>query len=624
MRVIGTAGHVDHGKSALIEALTGTHPDRLKEEQARAMTIDLGFAWWSLPDGQEVGVVDVPGHRDFIENMLAGVGGIDAALLVIAADEGLMPQTREHLAILDLLEIPAGVVALTKIDLVSDPDWLAPVESETRAALMGTHLAAAPIVRVSAHQGTGLLELEQALQQVLAARRARPVGGLARLPVDRVFSMPGFGTVLTGTLLGGPLAVGDAVEVLPAGLTGRVRGLQNHKKQVASAPPGGRTAVNVTGIEVGEVGRGMVLAHPGAFRPTRRLDAAFRLLPEAAAPLRHDDEVKLFLGAAEVVARVRLLGVEELAPGASGWLQLETRGPLVAARGDRYILRRPSPGETLGGGAVLDPHPPGRHKRFASAALARLAALAGGEPAELVAQALAAQGLMDEMALAAATGLDAAAVQAALAALLGHGAALQVGSGAWVDAGRWAAWQARLLELLADYHTENPLRGGMPRADLQSRLGAPPAAFSALLDALAATGELDVAGPLLRQAGVAVQFSRAQQAALDALLAQFAAAPFAPPTVRECRAALGADVYQAALETGRLAQISPEVVFRPEDVAQAEADLRTKIAEQGAVTLAQMRDHWGTTRRYVQDLLQYFDGRGVTVREGDARRLKDG
>ncbi|MCJ7533556.1 MAG: selenocysteine-specific translation elongation factor, partial [Anaerolineales bacterium] len=369
MRVIGTAGHVDHGKSTLVEALTGINPDRLKEEREREMTIDLGFAWLTLPNGEEVGIVDVPGHRDFIENMLAGIGGIDAALFVVAADEGVMPQTQEHLAILDLLQIQGGVIALTKIDMVSDPDWLDLIEEDVRKAIKGTVLESVQLVRVSARQGIGLQELQKAITACLAARPPRPDLGRPRLPVDRVFTMPGFGTIVTGTLIDGHFSVGDEVEILPQGTHGRVRGLQSHKRKTEEALPGSRTAVNIAGVDMDKVARGNVVVHPGDYQPSRRLDVQFRLLANVSQPLRHNVQVKIFVGTAEVLARLRLLGQETLLPGQQGWIQLELTEPIIASRGDHYILRRPSPPETIGGGVVVDPHPKERHKRFAQAVL---------------------------------------------------------------------------------------------------------------------------------------------------------------------------------------------------------------------------------------------------------------
>ncbi|MRR30650.1 selenocysteine-specific translation elongation factor, partial [bacterium] len=330
MRVIGTAGHVDHGKSTLVQALTGTHPDRLKEEQAREMTIELGFAFMNLPAGETVGIVDVPGHRDFIENMLAGVGGIDAVLFVVAADEGVMPQTREHLSILDILQIQGGVIALTKTDMIDDPDWLDLVELDVHEAVRGTVLADAPIVRVSARSGVGIPGLIAALETCLAERPPRPDLGRPRLPVDRVFTIPGFGTVVTGTLLDGAFQVGDEVEILPDGIKGRIRGLQSHKLKTATALPGSRTAVNISGVNVDEIRRGEVVAHPGKYKPVRRMDVRFKLLADVETPLKHNTTVKFFIGASEVLARVRTLGCEELLPGQEGWLQLELEAAVVA------------------------------------------------------------------------------------------------------------------------------------------------------------------------------------------------------------------------------------------------------------------------------------------------------
>jgi len=364
MKVIGTAGHVDHGKSTLIEALTGMNPDRLKEERERQMTIDLGFAWMDLPSGEPVGIVDVPGHRDFIGNMLAGVGGIDAALFVIAADEGVMPQTREHLAILDILQIEGGVIALTKIDLIEDEDWIDLVEEDVREVLRGTVLEDVPIVRVSSQDGRGIPDLREKFDNLLAKRPPRQDLRRPRLPVDRVFSIAGFGTVVTGTLRDGKLKVGDEVEILPRTLHGRIRGLQTHKQKENIAIPGSRTAINITGVSTDQIQRGDVVAHIGDYGSTRRLDVRFRLLPDASAVLKHNLEVKLFIGSAEVLARVRTLGKDRLSQGEEGWLQLETKEPVVAVRGDHYILRRPSPGETIGGGLVVEPNPKGRHKRF--------------------------------------------------------------------------------------------------------------------------------------------------------------------------------------------------------------------------------------------------------------------
>ena len=638
MHVIGTAGHVDHGKSTLVQALTGTHPDRLKEEREREMTIDLGFAWLTLPSGEEIGIVDVPGHRDFIENMLAGVGGIDAALFVIAADEGLMPQTREHLAILDLLQVPGGVVALTKIDLIDDPDWLPLVEDDIRQALRGTVLEKAPIVRISSRTRQGLPELLSALGECLAERPPRPDLGKPRLPVDRVFTMPGFGTVVTGTLSDGSLRLGDEVEILPASLRGRVRGLQTHKRKENQAVPGSRTAVNISGVDVEAVQRGSVVAHPGDYQPTRRLDVRFRLLPDVTQPLRHDTEVKFFVGAAEVLARLRLLGSEELLPGEEGWLQLEMDEPVVAVRGDRYILRRPSPGETLGGGAVLDPHPKGRHKRFAQAMLERLDMLAQGTPTEVLLQSLLALGAAPLQDVLHRSTLEAAVAKQALSELLDTAQLLflegelnraspltlnsAVAAQLVTSQGYWSQLASRLLAEIDAYHAANPLRRGLPREELKSRLKLPVRLFNAALRKLVAEGAMLESGPLVQRPGHAIRLNPQQQRQVDALLKRFAASPYAPPTVKECQAELGEDLYIALMELGQLTFVPPDVVFRRSDYEHMVAEVRRLITQKGAVTAAEVRDHFNTSRRYALAFLEYLDAQSITLRDGDVRRLK--
>jgi selenocysteine-specific elongation factor len=633
MRVIGTAGHVDHGKSTLVEALTGTHPDRLKEEREREMTIDLGFAWVSLPGGEDVGIIDVPGHRDFIENMLAGVAGIDAALFVVAADEGVMPQTREHLAILDLLQIQGGVVALTKIDLVGDDEWLDLVEEDVRQVLAGTALASSKVVRVSARTGQGIQELLQALSECLSDRPARPDLGRPRLPVDRVFTISGFGTVVTGTLSDGCLHLGDEVEIVPHGVRGRVRGLQTHKRKEEVAVPGSRTAVNISGVAVEQVRRGDVVAHPGDYKPTRRLDVFFRHLPDASLPLSHNTEVKLFLGAAEIVARLRLLGVELLQPGEEGWLQLELRTPVAALRGDRYILRRPSPGETLGGGIIVDPHPKGRHKRFSEQVLSGLEALAKGRPDEVLAQALTTRGAALLREIVELSSLEAEVAAGALETLVDSDQVLlleerpgrlTVDSDVLVTTpGYWSVVSERALREVKSYHRANPLRRGMPREELKSRIKTPARLFNALIRKLVAENTLEEAGPLVLIPGHQIRYSSQQERAIQPLLRQFAASPYAPPSVKEAQSAVGEQVYTALLETGTLVALSPEVVFRREDYDRMLVEVRGLFEIHGTLTAAQVRDHFNTSRRYVLAFLEHLDNVGVTVREGDVRRLKE-
>jgi len=632
MRVIGTAGHVDHGKSTLIEALTGIHPDRLKEEREREMTIDLGFAWLELPGGEPVGIVDVPGHRDFIENMLAGIGGIDAALFVVAADEGVMPQTREHLAILDILQINGGVIALTKIDMVSDNEWLDLVEEEVRGVVSGTVLQDAPIRRVSAKTNQGLQELLKALEQVLDEKPPRQDLGRPRLPVDRVFSVAGFGTVVTGTMSDGHLRVSDEVVILPAGKRGRIRGLQTHKQKEEIAVPGSRTAVNISGIGLDEIKRGNIVAHPEDYQTTRRMDLRFRLLPDVIQALKHNTEVKLFIGAAEVLARVRTLGTEVIEPGEAGWLQLEMREPIVAIRGDHYILRRPSPGETLGGGRVVDPHPKGRHKRFTPGLVERLESLSAGAPADIFRESLATLKAAPVREVAQHANLEIEAAQGALDQLLDKGEIIVLESmndGLLVSSdtlaaskGYWNQVSAAILDAVVDYHEAYPLRSGMPKEELKSKLKLSTRVFAGLTSKLIQDGSLQEDGPLIMQPEHEIQFSSQQEKSIELLLQQFSASPYSPPSTKDSKSAVGDDVFQAMVDLVLLMPVSAEVVFRKEDYDQMVAEVKGLISKNGAVSAAQVRDHFNTSRRYVLALLEHLDEIGVTVRQGDVRRLK--
>lgn len=635
MYVIGTAGHVDHGKSTLVQTLTGTHPDRLKEEREREMTIDLGFAWLTLPTGIELGIVDVPGHRDFIENMLAGVGGIDAVLFVIAADEGIMPQTREHLAILDLLQISSGVIALTKIDLIDDLDWLDLIEDDIRHALSGTALDAAPIVRVSSRTRQGIPLLLDALTQCLKDRPPRPDIGRPRLPVDRAFTIAGFGTVVTGTLSDGMLRTGEEVILLPSGFKGRIRGLQTHKKKEDSAVPGSRTAVNITGVNVDQIKRGDVIVHPGDYLTTRRIDVRFRLLADITHSLVHNTEVKMFCGAAEVGARVRLLGSERLDPGQEGWLQLELSEPLVLVRGDHYILRRPSPGETLGGGIVVDPQPQKRHKRFSEKTTQDLESIAQGTLAEIFLQSLSGLGITTLGEVYQKANLDEKDAHLAWDELLADRQIIAFDTSGDKD-GRlpfqqnllitsavyWQQMIHRIQQEVEAYHRSNPLRRGLPREELKSRLKLNPRIFAAVMRRVVNEGLVDEHGPILFRPGYSIQFTQDQQRLIHELLKQFAATPYSPPTMKECVNILGEELLAAIIDQGVLTPVPPDVVFRTQDYQKMVLEIQNMIIEKGSITAAQVRDHFNTSRRYALAVLEYLDAQGVTVREGDFRRLK--
>jgi selenocysteine-specific elongation factor len=624
MYIVGTAGHVDHGKSTLIESITGTHPDRLQEERDREMSIVLGFASFELPDGRGISVVDVPGHRDFIENMLSGIGSIDACLLVIAADEGVMPQTREHLDILHLLDVDKGLVALTKIDLVDDQDWLELVEIEIEELLAATALRGAPIVRVSAKQKIGLPELLDTLGRVLEDQPPRLDLGRPRLSVDRVFLMSGFGSVVTGTLLDGTFREGDEVVVLPGGKTGRIRGLQTHSQSVKEIGPGNRVAVNLSGIDNREIKRGDLICLPGTYQDTRRLDVVFNYLPGIEKPLTHDLETKLFLGADETVARVRVLGADQIKPGESGLLQLEVEDPVVAVRGDRYILRRPSPSETLGGGIVLDPHPPYRHKRFDQNLLHRLESLSGGDPGDVLTQAISVAKVASWKEILEIAGLEEETARKELDHLLEEGIALAFGEGAKKVITLKNTWYSLLADLqsrIKKYHQEYPLREGMALEELKSQAKMKENIFRVGIDQLIQSGDLIQTGPLISLKDFEIQFSTEQQKRIKQLLEGFRENPTLPPSVAECKSAVGEEIYNALVTLGSLKQVSPEVVFTPETYQEMIEQVRKRITKEGSLTVAQARDMFGSSRKYMLAFLERLDAEGVTVREGDVRRL---
>lgn len=622
MYVIGTAGHVDHGKSTLVEALTGIDPDRLAEEKAREMTIDLGFAWLQLGDGAtqtEVGVVDVPGHRDFIENMLAGVGGIDVALFVVAADEGVMPQTREHLAILDLLEVRGGVVALTKVDLIADdPDWLELVTLDLGEVLHGTALADAPIMPVSAKTGAGIAELKQVLWQKLADAPPRPDNGRPRLPIDRIFTLSGFGTVVTGTLIDGRFHLGDTIEIQPTGLKGRIRGLQTHKTKLDVARPGSRVAINLTGVDKDDLARGHIVAAPGVIGQTILFDAAYRHLPDATKPLKHNSTVKLFVGAAELVARVRVLGSERIEPGQTGWLQLATTEPVAVTRGDRFILRRPSPGETIGGGRVLDPHPGRQHRRFRPETVARLKTLAQGTPAELLLQTVRRLEPTSEQNLLQTVGLDGETAASALAELIESGQVVRLEQQLISQAG-WQTLVSQLTQLVADFHKNYPLRLGISREELRSRLKLKANVFNPLMAQAAEENLLTEAGTLVHAPGHEVRFSPQQQAKIDALLREFSRLGINSPSVKECKTAVSEDVYFALVDLGQLKPISADVVYDQATYERLIARLLAELEAKGSLNAAGVRDLLDTSRKYAIGLLEHLDERRLTRRVGDDR-----
>lgn len=637
MRVLGTAGHVDHGKSTLVKALTGIDPDRLKEEKERQMTIDLGFAWMTLPSGEQVGIVDVPGHQDFIKNMLAGVGGIDAALLVIAADEGIMPQTREHLAILDLLQIATGVIALTKIDLAESAEWIELVQAEVLELVEGTVLEGAPVVPVSATTGEGLDVLRHALDDVLARVPTRFDRGRPRLPIDRAFTIAGFGTVVTGTLIDGTLQLGQEVEILPKRLKARVRGLQTHKQKIEIAQPGSRVAVNLVGVSPEELTRGDVLTVPGWLEPTQLVDARLHYLAEASRALRHNQQVEFFSGAAETNAFVRLLGVHNLAPGEDGWVQLRLSQPVPLVRGDRFIIRQTSPSLTIGGGVIVDALPRRRHRRFRPEVIEHLETLARGSPADLMLDTLDRRGPLPAREVIDNANVPAATAAQALAQLLCQGqvfclqpeettehnpSAIVLSNRYIASPGGWNTLRMRIVAEVTRFHRDNPLRQGIPREMLKSRLKMETRLFNEALARATYEGALVEANSIVRHADHQVRFSPEQQRAIEKVLGQFRAHPYTTPSYKDVIAILGEPVTQALIEGGQLVRLNADVLILPETYAEMVAWVKHTILERGSVNVAMLRDAFNTSRKYALALLEYLDDQHITRRVGDERVLR--
>jgi selenocysteine-specific elongation factor len=624
--VIGTAGHVDHGKSTLVKALTGIDPDRLAEEKARSMTIDLGFAWLSTPAGRQVSIVDVPGHERFIKNMLAGVGGIDAALLIVAADEGPMPQTSEHLAILDLLGLEHGIVVLTKRDAV-DSEWLDMVTEETRDHLVGTSLEQAPIVPVSAITGDGLSELTAALDALLSHVTTPSDGVRPRLPIDRVFTVAGFGTVATGTLIGGGISVGQELHVYPAGRPVRVRGLQTHRTKVDGVGPGSRVAVNLTGVGVDDLQRGDVLAPPRLLSPSQRLDVRLRLLPAAPVDLEQNDELDFFSGASELPARVTLLDREQLAPGEEGWVQIRFQQPVTVMKGDRFIVRRPSPSETIGGGEVIDPNPP-RHRRFRPEVLAALDTLAAGSPEELVLQTVI-ETPLDRRALGQQLHhLTGAQIDDAIATLIQRGDIRKIGvprDDASVRPGEhllgssaWRRLVVTLTGMISAFHETRPLRRGIPKEEVRGRLRLGPGRlFDDVIATAVGDGVILDRGQVLSLPSFRIDLDPSRQATAERFLTALAQSPYAPPSPGDH--GVDPDLLGALVDLGKVVRVAEGVVYDPASYAKIERDVIGLIEEHGRITLAEFRDHFQTSRKYAQATLEYLDQRRITRRVGDAR-----
>ena len=627
--VAGTAGHIDHGKTSLVKALTGTDTDRLPEEKARGITIDLGFAFLEEPGGLTIEVVDVPGHERFVKNMLAGVGGIDLALLVIAADEGVMPQTREHLAICQLLHISSGMVALTKTDL-AEPDWVELVKDDVARLLEGSFLAGCPIVPVSVKTGQGLPELRQTLARLAALVPERPTDKNARLPIDRVFTVKGFGTVVTGTLMAGRLAVDDRVEIFPRAIQAKVRGLQVHGRAVLTAQAGQRTAVNLQGVERAAVERGDVIAPPAALVPTLLADATLELLADAPRPLKARDRVRFHVGTHEVMARVLLVDRQEVAPGDVTYGRFRLEAPVCALPGDRYVIRSYSPIVTIGGGTVLDVAPP-RFKRKSGALADHLRVLETASPAKVVEEHLRQAGAAGLRAadLRARTPFGPERLRTLLEELQKEEAVTAVDREWYVHREASDRLRSQTLALLEDFHSQNPLRGGISREELRSRAGhAQEKVFAQLLATLESEGVGRTERDQVRLTSHAIRLTPEQQRVVEGLESMFRAAGAAPPGPEEALGRLGVqgtekhELFQLLVADRRLLRVKESLFFHAAALGEIQEKVVAHLKEKKEIGPADVKDLLGVSRKYAIPLMEYLDSQRVTVRQGERRVLR--
>jgi selenocysteine-specific elongation factor len=626
--IIGTAGHVDHGKTSLIEALTGTNTDRLKEEQERGMTIDIGFAALKLPDGTVAGIVDVPGHERFLKNMLAGATGVDVVLLVIAADEGVMPQTEEHIEILRLLEIKHGVIALTKCD-VADRDWIDVVEEDIRRRLSGSFLQSAPIERVSSVTGRGIDALKRSLLSAVSRAEARSTNLPARLPIDRVFTRSGFGTVVTGTLVAGALQVGDLVQIVPQMIDARVRGLQVHNEKLKSAEAGSRVAVNIAGVEADAVARGSQLAAPGAVSLCADIDAYFTMA-SGAPTLRDRSRIRLYIGTDEVIGRVSILDDrKQLNAGEQSFIQLRCECEFAALRGDRFVLRSFSPMATVGGGQILVTSPT-RHKKRDAATICALEAMLRGTPIDLARTCLdAAEFGLPESELQTTLRIPLEELRSAILSLVDAGDALTLGRDRYISSIRNRTLLDRATSLLSAYHDRFPLRCGMPKEELRSTIaaGADGKQFNAMLAFWEAQGSIRAEAGQIRLAEFGVQLNERQLGLLARIEEYYVERGIAVPSIQEASAMVRApvDAVSALLKVGAdrglFHYVADGVYYADKTIQSFKSAITAFLQNHASITVGEFRDLTASNRKFALQALEYLDSIRFTLRNGDNRTI---
>ncbi|MHB1391981.1 MAG: selenocysteine-specific translation elongation factor [Clostridia bacterium] len=631
--IIGTAGHIDHGKTTLIKALTGRDTDRLKEEKERGISIELGFTYFDLPSGRRAGIIDVPGHERFIKNMLAGAGGIDVVILVIAADEGVMPQTREHLNILSLLQVKKGIIALTKKDMV-DQDWLEMITEQIRDEVNGSFLKEASIMPVSSVTGEGLKELIAEIDKVTEVVEEKDTHEIFRLPVDRSFTITGFGTVVTGTLTSGSISEGDRIEIYPRKTETRVRSIQVHEKNVKTAYAGQRVAVNIANVKLDEIQRGDVLAQPGRMEPTMMLDARLEMLPGADKSIDNRDRLRLYHGTSEIMCRVVLLDREELKPGESAFVQLRLEEETACMKGDRFVIRTYSPMLTIGGGTILEPNPPKR-KRFKEDVIEELKIKEQGNPTEVVEGYLIQNSdkYPEKKVIIKAVGSMNDELYRKITAELSEKKLIRefkLGNETYVLHTRYLKdVETKLTEILDTYHKKNPLKSGISKEELRTRTfeGMKPRLADLVFGYFEADGIIKIENQYIAQSGFKVQFNKVQEQIKDVIEKSYRENRFNPPKLAELAEANRMDknqcqvVYSALIEMGELIKLDEDIAFSRDAYNEAVELVRKYIKENGPIQLGQFRDILGTSRKYAMALLDHFDQNKITKRVGDNRVL---
>jgi selenocysteine-specific elongation factor len=630
--ILGTAGHIDHGKTSLIKAMTGINTDRLKEEQLRGITIELGFASMDLPSGRHIGIVDVPGHEKFVKNMVAGATGIDMVAMVIAADEGIMPQTREHMEICVLLGIQHGLIALTKTDLV-DKDWRELVMEEIESFVQGTFLEGQPIVPVSSATGEGLSDFVDELDKLSAAVPDRMLSNLFRLPVDRVFTMKGFGTVITGSLTSGRIRVGDSVMLYPSMISSKVRGIQVHSRSVEEAGAGLRTAINFQGLEKASVNRGDVLSTPGALKPSYMVDVSLHYLKSNQKPVKNRSLVRFHTGTSEIMGNLMLLDREELKPGEDTVAQVRLGTPVAVVRDDRYVLRSYSPVRTIGGGMVLNPIPQ-KHKRFKPEIVDGLKGLTESDPEKIIAYHVNDSGIkgVSFSDLAIMSNLSTKQLETSVQALMSRKELLQIDkeNRIFVHQNCFNSLQTDTLSYLQKYHATYPLKAGMPKEELKSKLPATADAkiFTMIFNHMIKDGTIAQDGESVRLSSHKVSLGEDQAGIKKKLVDIYCSNQLQPPYFKEVvktldmDASRAKDVLMLLVDEGTMVKIKEDLYFHVEPLLRLKKNLVDYLLRNGEIATPQFKDMTGASRKYVIPLMEYFDKINVTIRVGDTRKLR--